>query len=417
MPPVSRTPMPGPRAKEAPKKFKGDPRDLNEFLAEFEQCAAFARLEDAEKCSAVLKYCGNKVKDLIVVLKAFEEGNWASLKQELILLYGSPGKTRHYCVSELEEIVAKNAKKKIRSWKVLNDYIRHFVTVGNALVSQGKLSALERDRLLWKGFHKQNQKELLPALLAAYPNHDRKIPYPEANVISVARFLFPADACGVDASDLSDSKDLGSSSSSDESSEDETSTSSSDGEARAGRKRRKGKNTVKGKSAKRLKADEDLGGVMRKLSNLKHEDPEYAVAYTRAVNQYPETASFLAKPRVGQAPQPTLVPTGPRAFDKCFYCGKPGCWRFGCELLKQDIKGGLVVQSPNGRVSFPDGSRIPRMGQSSLRDAVLAKKSNTSPSKVSSLLLTVTAEKDEPEVIPDNQSEDDTERSALLAKR
>src|SRR5260370_38230780 len=73
--------MLGPRSYEAPH-FKG--KKLKKFLHEFELLAKGARIINEQKCEYVVTYCKEKEVKFIQTLPGFEEGEWETLKSEML---------------------------------------------------------------------------------------------------------------------------------------------------------------------------------------------------------------------------------------------------------------------------------------------------------------------------------------------
>jgi hypothetical protein len=53
--------MPSSKSSKAPS-FEGKSKQLNEFLLGFEACAKLAKLDAAEKCEHLVRYCSKKAK-------------------------------------------------------------------------------------------------------------------------------------------------------------------------------------------------------------------------------------------------------------------------------------------------------------------------------------------------------------------
>ena len=69
-------PMEG--TKLAPKTFKGDPAQVEQFLRRFERLAMLHNLSPREKCETIVDYCSKIVRETIQGFSAYRSHNWRS---------------------------------------------------------------------------------------------------------------------------------------------------------------------------------------------------------------------------------------------------------------------------------------------------------------------------------------------------
>lgn len=379
--------MPLPRSKAAPR-FKGKSKELLTFLEDFEACAKASKLDDAAKCLHLLRYVSSDVRDLIEALEEYKQSKWDNLKTQLLKLYGSPDKKKQYKSKDLRQIVRKFSKKPIRKEKQLDEYLRKFVTVANVLENNKKMQKDELDQLFWKGFHNKSRSKLRAHLLVTKSTHDRSKPYTRKDVTDAAYYLFTDEAF-----DNSDSDSDSGSSQSDSSSSDESDDSDSDSDSNSdssdtdseeeNRKRKKKKKSghkkksrSKQKSSIVTKSEGEMEKLIRKMHGLQVSDVEYAVAYGRLVDRYPEVARTYRSPssqvtEVSKEPVVKSLSNKPRT---CWYCNREGagCRSGVCDLIEHDVKANIVKRNDRGYLVFPDGSNIPSHPDGK-RAAVLAR--------------------------------------------
>ena len=70
-------PMEG--TKLAPKTFRGDPAQVEQFLRRFERLAMLHNLSPREKCETIVDYCSKVVRETIQGFAAYRMHNWEEI--------------------------------------------------------------------------------------------------------------------------------------------------------------------------------------------------------------------------------------------------------------------------------------------------------------------------------------------------
>ena len=69
-------------------------------------------------------------------------------------------------------------------------YYQHFLILSKPLLQSQCLTEDEQDRAFWSDFHLEDQKLLLPRLIAMYPYHPSGCPFPYKNILKAACMVF-----------------------------------------------------------------------------------------------------------------------------------------------------------------------------------------------------------------------------------
>lgn len=402
--------MPSPKSNKAPS-FKGKSKKLTEFLLEYEACTKLAKLESAEKCEHLVRYCSKKPRKLIEGLEEFENKKWDELKKALLTLYGVSEKKSAGRVKDLEKIAKSYKSKKLTKEKHINKYVREFKAVGDKLVRKQKINQELYNQIFWNGIHKKAKQTIKSRILATQPDLDRSVPYTFNDVVKAARYMFSSDAFDKsdedsDDSDTEDNSDTDSDSdteddssddsdSTDDSSTDSDSSDSDDSNYKSHKKKKKKKKSKKesrdkGKDKEKSKSKSSKGfkngtnhdsdkeayakemdSLIRKMHKLKVEDPEYAVAYARLVTKFSAASVIFPSPVTKSTKEESVKQSSPKNIHKCIYCGDPVCRINTCDKVVQDIQKGFIKKLENQRIVFADGKAIP-YNTSGLRTSVLA---------------------------------------------
>jgi len=391
--------MPTPKTRSAPKEFTGDPDDLQDFLADYEISATGAQLTDEQKCRFLLKYVDRQTKYLIEVLGGYKNNDWAALKKELLGFYGSRSTSRRYHLNDLRSVVKTYSKAPIRNESQLQAYIRDYCRIAMWLKEKGRITEEDYNRRFWFGFHPSTRDRLIVQIHSKSPTLKRDKPYTFSIVKEAAEFLFSDTAFDAESSEssASDSDEESSDDSEDEEEEkhQKKSKKKRDREKEKEKeKKKKGRSkskvpdlTSKKKKSSALVDANDVDDLIQRMSQLKIDDPSYAVVYMQFVTKYPAFAHLMQAPQLHQTstpslnnqspvtPNPSKSSPPPRSFiTRCFYCEEEGHGTRTCPYAEAAISQGLIIRSPEGFLMYPNGGRIPQnRGEGGMRAAVKAK--------------------------------------------
>ena len=121
--PTSYINLPAAGCKQAPKRFKGCHRDLEDFLEHFEHiCAQYKVTDPKQKCLGLLRYCSSEVKDTIENLDAYVKKDFAGLVKALKWLYDGDQKRAEYHTGDLEDFTKSWRKVFIQNLQTFKQY-------------------------------------------------------------------------------------------------------------------------------------------------------------------------------------------------------------------------------------------------------------------------------------------------------
>ncbi|TFY52589.1 hypothetical protein EVJ58_g9929 [Rhodofomes roseus] len=337
--------MPLPTSKYSPR-FDG--KRLKSFLNVFENLANAALLTDTEKCRMVLEYCTEEVSIMLSCMTEFAGSDWEKAKEQMLFCFGDGTIKEKGSADELRAYSKKYRKKrKIRNLEGYYKYLHGFLKCAGNQVELGGINLAEHDYLFFRGLNSRVRKAIVPKLEAEMgktPTH--KEPAPFKTCADEVRKYFTENNYRRDAD--SSSSESEESDSSEDSSDSDTDSSDSDSDDDKKKKRKKKsskkKSKVKGKRAKGKNEVDDLVDRFDKL---------LAARLTPA----PTTSTSQATTYAAQHGQPGR---------SCYMCakeeGKDLDHRLGmghCSFTKKWIADGTIVYSPQGRLTYADGSELP----------------------------------------------------------
>ncbi|KAH9836409.1 uncharacterized protein C8Q71DRAFT_708689 [Rhodofomes roseus] len=349
-PPPSRIAMPPPTSKYSPR-FDG--KRLRSFLNVFENLANAAMLSDSEKCRMVLEYCTEEVSVMLSCMTQFAGSDWAKAKERMVFCFGEGTVKDKGSADKLRAFSKKYRKKHtIRNLDGYYKYLHGFLKCAGNQIELGGITEAEHDYLFFRGLNSRVRQAIVPKLEKAMgktPTH--KEPAPFEQCANEVRNYFTDNDYHRDALDSSSDESEDSDSSDDESDDD---TDSSDSDSDDDKKRKKKKKVSK-------KADKKKGKKRGKRTKDKDEVDELAerldklLAARHATTTPNSTAQATAS--AAQHGQPARC---------CYMCdkeeGKDLDHRIGmghCGFTKKWIADGTIMYSPQGRLTYADGSDLP----------------------------------------------------------
>jgi transposase InsO family protein len=386
--------MPVEGAKEAPKTFTGDPEELEDFLERFDILATGASLTDAEKFKAIRQYIDLKHKRLFQTIDGWSTQNWANFVAALKAMFITSAQLRPFTITTLASLVRRFAQGQIRTEQDVLTYYRDFYTVAKWLEDASKITVEEKNRYFWFGFPTAVRQQLEQYLRIILPAHNRAEPWPMAEVLQAARYIYNDMAFD----QVTPLLNLGPPPGLEDLAYNDPlppivppvirRTMPAPAIESYARRDEDGRQEVITRRVqippeKPTKPREDeMEDLIGQLMTLDLGDKQYAVAYAKLTLLAPEVVKEYAKPhQAGLAahrrakypqfrhdgtlsndsslPSPTSPPRGRFA---CYFCGKTAPECFGtkhCLTARKYIEDKKIIQH-NGYYLFPDGSRIPQ---------------------------------------------------------
>jgi len=396
--------MPIPRTRLAPEIFRGDFNKVKEFIQHYERlCTQHNISLDTEKCETIIRYCSKREKETIQNIPSFIARDWNRLRSAILKLYDADLATKHYKVRDVRTFTQKQRVKKVRDLAAWKKYCRGFLRIAGALLAEDKISDREYATYFWQGIPKVLRVRLESKILTRNPGRDLADPFDVDEVDTAAESILQRDRFDrvLDDSE-SEEEDSGEESSS---SEEDSSDSDSDEEhdyrrkkkGRSGRKRsveRSGKTETPSKRAVNGSRKE-VEGLIRQMNLLVQTDPDYRLAYYKAMKIDPEIKEVMGKPIIPSAftspprqsaqifqqsvSSPNNIPINsnpnfgarqpsygrplpPGAIRgnmfACFGCGERDHGLSNCPIINDMMTKGIFSKDHAGRIIFGDGSPI-----------------------------------------------------------
>ena len=423
------TSLPTKEGKGAPDEFTGSSREIETFLDHFEALCAEKNVQKGEyKCRGLVRYCDAKTRETLQSLKAYTDMNYDELKKEIIEYYDQDLQKQRYKLRHLRELAKKWQKRKIEDIGMFKKYQIQYLRIGGWLLKNGKIVEAEHRRWFWTGLHQKFRQRVETQMWIMDPNLDDSVPFAIEKIVAATKRIYNRERfdeeglvwhAGEKRTRKYKSSDEGSESSEESSGGESAGESSDDDSDQETEKRwRKKREALKKKQAKERKKsvsksvkrdesgkeerdlEEEIGELVSKMSRMDIQDVAYLAKWVKLVWRAPELqdSNFVRKPasygtvlRLDSGPRsrdgpPPMNPNfinynGPtRGFEnrkgprgpgmRCFGCGQLGHPASRCEEINKFIRDGLVIRNEMGRVQWKDGSRISRMEDECIIDAI-----------------------------------------------
>jgi len=110
------------------------PRELLEFISDFEDAARACNVTDEEKVKCIIKYTNSKTKSFWKSLGGFKEKDWGALKESILNTYPGAKKGEAHTHNEQKMLMKRFSTKYISFETDLVKYYQLFHSVAQALV-------------------------------------------------------------------------------------------------------------------------------------------------------------------------------------------------------------------------------------------------------------------------------------------
>jgi hypothetical protein len=393
--------FPTPRSRNAPKTFTGRYDEIDPFLKEFEALSSAYNLSNDDRFDLITRYVKRPVREIIEGLEEYAKKDWSSFADTLRKLFDHVKTEKRFKEKDLLKFISKTRNGHIRSLYDFHKYQRKFARIGGWLRQKGKVTDGEYRKYFWKGIPRITKKKLEERMLQEDPKLSRSTPFPTAKIIAAADHVFDIsrfyDEDSDDSSDTSGDESDSESSDDDDNSSDDTDSTSEEDDHKSKRDKKKGKektfqapSKVKRRSrnmpeptlpsssnqpspSSQQNADE-VADLIDKLQRMNLNDPSYASLYFRIVSKAPHAASLLTLPpkrpsdsfaRANASRTSPSQPSNNGSYE-CYFCGEKGHSVRHCQQANTMIQAGTIVRTPEGRVTWPDGSNILRSGSETI---------------------------------------------------
>ncbi|KAL4248785.1 hypothetical protein ABKN59_008346 [Abortiporus biennis] len=166
----------------------------DEFIQSIEILGKNASLADVEWPKLVRRYCSSNMKDVLVSHDEFDKNDWKKATEVLLYYYGKEKRYERAMPEGLQTFSDDSSLKCVQSRDDVDSYIRGFTKAAATLVADKKVTEAERDRLFYRGFHKDIRERIKPELSQMARDEQKEMnstkPPPMARTTNVVRGLF-----------------------------------------------------------------------------------------------------------------------------------------------------------------------------------------------------------------------------------
>ncbi|KAI9058100.1 hypothetical protein FKP32DRAFT_1582486 [Trametes sanguinea] len=181
--------MPVEGTKLAPRTFRGDPAQVEQFLRRFERLAMLHNLSSREKCETVVDYCSRVVRETIQGFSAYRQFRWEELKENIRVFWNADLEDKRFRIRDLQAFVARSKKQPIQEMKDWRRYLRRFIRIAGWLQGQGKISDHDYAYYMWTGLYPPFRNRLEARLLLRDPSHDMATPFEPEEIRKAAEAI------------------------------------------------------------------------------------------------------------------------------------------------------------------------------------------------------------------------------------
>ncbi|KAI0310750.1 hypothetical protein OF83DRAFT_1070057 [Amylostereum chailletii] len=401
--------LPDRQSKYVLKTFHGSHRRVKQFIEQFEAlCISHHVFTDAARCSGILRYCSDKVRDTIEAMDSYAIHDWDSLNREILKAFDADRHEKRYQPSDVKAFVRKMRHRKMRNLSEWRQYLLKFNTKAGWVYKNGRMTRRQINLQLWQGICPTLHKRIEQCLINWHPTHNMANPWDKTDVDKAAEFLL---ARGTFHEDLSDPYSEDESGWSEDTNTDSEAISSDDeypaeeptkydkSRHKKGETRKPAVSSAKVSAYPRRKVrPQNTDGVedlVMQLGSLKINEPRYAILHyqiCRIDEKWPRNYQVApvaqdTRPNITSMPRPLpphMSNTAPPRPTGCYGCGEQGHSMNICPKLAGLVTQGKVVRDANGRYTFPDGSIIRHttgetLVQAATRDRGKASTFNSNP--------------------------------------
>jgi len=412
--------MPLPGTRQAPRRFNGDYRYVNDFIEHYERLLHRYNVTTPEdQCKSIRQYCSSKVRETIEGMNDYATPNWTQLKATILKFYDAERNEQRYTERDLISFIRISRDETIASVNKFRVYQRNFYRIAGWLHSKGKLTDVQVKQYFWRGLPKKLRHGLEARLLMTHPTHDMTKPFDISQIVTAVEQIFMRTRFDVDDSDNeidvdwpespSDSEDE----SGDDSDADFQRRPTAKTKSRSKPKPAQLEQASKEKSRKLVNADksrtilrelekegteakkqDEIESLIKQMGQMSLEDPNYGLLYYRAITMDPRVEKIVRPPQFSNASsnrrnQPHQG-TGPRPAFECFGCGGKDHSMNACPALNELMNNGVIKRGPDGKYTMHNGSRIFRNFGETLVQAAQRIQSSIVPQQAANFVTTTT---------------------------
>jgi hypothetical protein len=295
MPPLYNMPLSN--SKQAPKIFKGSYHKVRSFIKHYIRLLDQHQVvTESDKCSGILEYCSQKVKDFIRSSSHYQTPDWTRLQAEILKYYDAERDDSRYRVADLTSFVQQSNKQSINDLAQWKKYYRDYFTIAGFLLQQGLIDDKTYVGYFWYGISPHLQKIIEEKLYINHPHFDTIDPWPIDYLDEVAntyfkRNKFPQRLGDLPLTERYARRDYETEEESDSESEDDSDDENYHRRHRTKKKKTKAKRKTTPQTQilpdepmrKISVPQEEVEGLIHQLNTMSLDDPKYGPLYYKAV--------------------------------------------------------------------------------------------------------------------------------------
>ena len=290
-------------------KFDGSARELLRYFDDIKQLTDAAGLHGQDRIDAALRYVPRDDSETWEMLPETIAGDFDVFVDAIKPLYPGCERDAQYARSDLDFVVADQARKTMRSQTDLGLYYRNFLRVSLFLIKKKRLAESDRDRLFLEGFPEDMKTRISRRLEIKMPDTHPDDGYPQKDVYEAAQFL------------------------------------------------------LKGLSS--LQAQQTPGPLPASTSQ-----PPSSTPYSQPARVPPsQPPNARAAPGVVVKQEYNMRSMAP-GQQSCYFCGVSGHTTRYCREINAYERDGKIGRTPEGRIVLSDRSQIPNEGGALLKERV-----------------------------------------------
>ncbi|KAJ3521857.1 hypothetical protein NMY22_g12139 [Coprinellus aureogranulatus] len=182
--------MPAPDSSRAPY-WNEKEADFEDFLDLFEEVADGCELDSSEKVKAFVRYAPrDRIKEFWKTLSAYEKGDWAAMKEELMAAYPGVKDGRWYMIDMLEKYCGKAALRPFRTESDVVEYYQGFLPIAKRLIKQRVIGEDKAKKYFYRGIHEESRAHIALRLDILKPDRDALSVPTIDDVYNAARHIY-----------------------------------------------------------------------------------------------------------------------------------------------------------------------------------------------------------------------------------
>ncbi|KAF8812182.1 hypothetical protein BYT27DRAFT_7087875 [Phlegmacium glaucopus] len=142
--------MPDPGSKRAPDYNSRYPKELEEFLEEFENLAKQYELGGREMSRMVVRYVDRETRACWKELDGYDE-DYKVLKKKIMKAHRKARLEDHPVFPQLVKLIKKSAKGIMEDEDGLDTYYQKFLDITTELLEEQIISKQQQDEYFWNG--------------------------------------------------------------------------------------------------------------------------------------------------------------------------------------------------------------------------------------------------------------------------